>query len=265
MSVDLALYPIDTLKTRLQSSAGFQLSGGFRGIYAGVGAAALGSAPGASLFFVTYEWAKTFLHRNYEVMGLRNFKHRAWAEPLEHMIAASAGEVVACAVRVPTDVLKQRAQAFQAKSSLEALNAVLIQRRNIGLLGVWRELYRGWNLTIMRDVPFTVIQCPLWECMKAWRRRQTGEQAVSAIESGFFGSIAGLFAGGVTTPLDVLKTRMMLSKDRLKTSRLMFQILNEGGLKAFFAGVVPRVIWLSAGGAIYFGSYQWANNTLMGI
>ena len=44
-SVDVALYPLDTLKTRLQSAQGFSKAGGFRGIYSGLGSAALGSAP----------------------------------------------------------------------------------------------------------------------------------------------------------------------------------------------------------------------------
>lgn len=44
-AVDVALFPLDTLKTRLQSEAGFRASGGFRGIYSGLGPAALASAP----------------------------------------------------------------------------------------------------------------------------------------------------------------------------------------------------------------------------
>lgn len=35
ISVDLTLYPLDTLKTRLQSEQGFQKAGGFRGVYKG--------------------------------------------------------------------------------------------------------------------------------------------------------------------------------------------------------------------------------------
>ena len=60
-SVDVALFPIDTLKTRLQSPQGFLKAGGFRGIYNGLGAAAAGSAPGAALFFCTYEVGHVFL------------------------------------------------------------------------------------------------------------------------------------------------------------------------------------------------------------
>ncbi|KZF19342.1 mitochondrial carrier [Xylona heveae TC161] len=288
-TVDLSLFPIDTLKTRLQSSKGFAASGGFRGVYRGVGSAVVGSAPGAALFFVTYETSKRLLKQAREAdenlaggAGLGTLK--TWAGPVEHMISASLGEVAACAVRVPTEVIKQRAQAVQHPSSLEALKHILTQRSSIGLGGVWRELYRGWNVTVMREVPFTVIQFPLWEGMKeAWRQRnRTGleddvpaslgtlgrtrpDEAVSAAASGVFGSIAGAVAAGVTTPLDVLKTRLMLSTARRqKVWPMVTQIMRESGPRAFFAGIGPRVFWISAGGAIFLGSYQWAYNTFGG-
>lgn len=53
--VDVALFPIDTIKTRLQAPQGFLKAGGFAGVYQGLGAAAVGSAPGAALFFSVYE------------------------------------------------------------------------------------------------------------------------------------------------------------------------------------------------------------------
>lgn len=43
--VDVVLYPLDTVKTRLQSEAGFWQSGGFKGVYRGLSSAAAGSAP----------------------------------------------------------------------------------------------------------------------------------------------------------------------------------------------------------------------------
>ena len=79
-SVDVALFPIDTIKTRLQSPNGFWKAGGFRGIYNGLGAAALGSAPGAALFFTTYE-VTTYVslfsyHYEFFVFGnLSNWMH----------------------------------------------------------------------------------------------------------------------------------------------------------------------------------------------
>lgn len=44
-TTDLTLHPLDTLKTRLQSKAGFWKSGGFRGVYSGILPAAAASAP----------------------------------------------------------------------------------------------------------------------------------------------------------------------------------------------------------------------------
>lgn len=41
----LVLLLIDTIKTRLQSQAGFMASGGFRGVYSGLLSAVIGSAP----------------------------------------------------------------------------------------------------------------------------------------------------------------------------------------------------------------------------
>ena len=45
LTADVVLFPLDTIKTRLQSSRGFLASGGFHKIYAGIGPAAAGSAP----------------------------------------------------------------------------------------------------------------------------------------------------------------------------------------------------------------------------
>jgi solute carrier family 25 S-adenosylmethionine transporter 26 len=190
------LYPLDTLKTRLQSSGGFFANGGWHGVYKGVGSVIAGSAPGAALFFVSYEAVKRRLGG--EAAGAKT-----------HMLAASVGEVAACMVRVPTEVVKQRAQAGQFAGSWDALKHIFTS--NKGVLQVGRELYRGWGVTVMREIPFTVIQFPLWEGMKKWRGRQKGRKA-NPIESALFGSVSGAIAAALTTPLDVLKTRLMLAK-----------------------------------------------------
>lgn len=180
------------------------------------------------------------------------------------MLAASLGEVAACAVRVPTEVVKQRAQAKQHPSSAQALAHILSHRHTHGLRHVWLELYRGWSITIMREVPFTVIQFPLWEALKRWRCESTGAKEVSGLEGGLLGSVAGAVAAGITTPLDVVKTRMMLATERVSMGTMLGSILKESGARALFAGIGPRIGWISAGGAIFLGSYQWASNLLGG-
>ncbi|EAQ86765.1 hypothetical protein CHGG_08018 [Chaetomium globosum CBS 148.51] len=185
-TVDLSLFPLDTLKTRLQSSAGFFASGGFRGIYRGVGSAVVGSAPGAAFFFCTYEASKSFLASSPTFSPSSHHGSTPQHQALTHMLAASAGEIAACAVRVPTEVVKQRAQAGQhGGSSLRSLRHILGQRGSVGVVGVWRELYRGWGITVMREVPFTILQFPLWEALKGW-----GRERKVRVGRGLFGDVS---------------------------------------------------------------------------
>ena len=187
-----------------------------------------------------------------------------------HMLAASLGEVAACAVRVPTEVVKQRAQAGQFGSSLAALRAIMDRRKSHGFGRMWAELYRGWSITVIREVPFTVIQFPLWEGMKKWSLGRQPEHVrakdVSAMESAAFGSISGAVAAGLTTPLDVLKTRMMLATGTRETAvGITKRIWREEGGRVFFSGIGPRTMWISIGGAVFLGSYQWGWNMLGGV
>lgn len=84
--VDVSLYPLDTIKTRLQSPQGFLKAGGFRGIHKGLTAAAAGSAPGAALFFSTYEFSKKSIGSSYSALPAS----------VVHMVSACFGEVVSC-------------------------------------------------------------------------------------------------------------------------------------------------------------------------
>ena len=40
------------------------------------------------------------------------------------------------------------------------------------------------------------------------------------------------------------------------------QIYTSEGMAALFAGVVPRTLWISAGGAVFLGVYEQAVRTL---
>lgn len=99
--VDVVLFPLDTLKTRLQAADGFKKSGGFKGVYRGLGPQAIGGVPQAAFFFLTYESIKSYAE-----------KKRVSSEkmPFVYMFGASVAEVVACLVRVPMEVVKQRRQ-----------------------------------------------------------------------------------------------------------------------------------------------------------
>nr|XP_006002096.1 PREDICTED: S-adenosylmethionine mitochondrial carrier protein isoform X2 [Latimeria chalumnae] len=194
VSTDLVLFPLDTIKTRQQSPKGFYKAGGFRGLYAGVCSVAVGSFPNAAAFFVTYEYVK-FMLGNTPSSSL---------SPVKHMVAASFGEMIACLIRVPTEVIKQRSQASPSSGTYRELVKTL-QQEGFG------GLYRGYTSTVLREIPFSLVQFPLWEYLKVlWSRKQG--YVVDSWQSAVCGGLAGGFAAAVTTPLDVAKTQIMLAK-----------------------------------------------------
>ncbi|SJX61953.1 related to PET8 protein, member of the mitochondrial carrier (MCF) family [Sporisorium reilianum f. sp. reilianum] len=106
-TVDLLIYPLDTLKTRLQapdSAARFPAGRGlYSGLYQGVGSVIVATLPAAGLFFTTYEETKSILASSSSPL--------ANAPPaLSHMIASSTAELVSCLVLTPAEIIKQRAQ-----------------------------------------------------------------------------------------------------------------------------------------------------------
>nr|XP_048294383.1 S-adenosylmethionine mitochondrial carrier protein isoform X2 [Myodes glareolus] len=200
-SVDLILFPLDTIKTRLQSPQGFNKAGGFRGIYAGVPSTAVGSFPNAAMFFLTYEYVKCLLHTD----SASHFR------PVKHMLAASAGEVI----------------------------------------------------------PFSLVQFPLWESLKALWSWQRGH-VVDSWQSAVCGAFAGGFAAAVTTPLDVAKTRIMLAKAGSSTAvgnvlSAMHAVWRAQGLAGLFAGVFPRMAAIGMGGFIFLGAYDQTRSLLLEV
>ncbi|KAL5524743.1 PET8 [Sanghuangporus sanghuang] len=259
-SVDLLFYPLDTVKTRLQSAQGFFNAGGFRGIYKGVGSVVIGSAPGAAVFFSTYDTLK-------RISPIPKEK-----EAITYVISASVAEVTACLIRVPTEVVKSRAQTSStpqdgAKTRGSSLAAARYILTHDGLAG----FYRGFGTTIMREIPFTSIQFPLYEFFKIRLARALHRPSLGAHEAAMCGSVAGGVAAALTTPLDVLKTRTMLDLRKMGTSvtpsllSRLLEIYTKEGVKALFAGVVPRTLWISAGGAVFLGAYEWSVQSLTGV
>ncbi|KOS48809.1 hypothetical protein ACN38_g234 [Penicillium nordicum] len=302
LTVDCSLYPLDTIKTRLQKARDHtapqtrvSLRQTFRGIYAGLPSVLFGSAPSAASFFIVYDGVKRTLLAPQPANSKTNPQSRSHII-LTHSLASSLGEIAACAVRVPTEVIKQRAQAgLFGGSSLLALKDILSLRHAAptsttpasstpaakrGYSQVFRELYRGAGITIAREIPFTVLQFTMWESMKeAYGKRylRTKETASSLAEtqipastSAMFGSVAGAIAAGLTTPLDVIKTRVMLARRGdggvdapVRVKEIVRGIAREGP-GAFWRGITPRITWIGIGGAVFLGSYQYASNTLEG-
>ena len=241
-AVDISLFPIDTVKTRLQAPGGFRSAGGFTGMYRGLGAAAAGSVPGAALFFTAYEQTK-------HALGAENTSAQ--------VCAASVGETVACSVRVPVENVKQNQQTGKIDARL--LHGAAAIFREYGFAG----FYRGFGATVGREVPFAMIQMPLLERAKRTWASYRGE-ALQPYHVALCGSVSGGFAAAVTTPLDVVKTRLMLGADAKGVPydkgipEVFSRIVAHEGAPALLSGLSARVFWISLGGFLFFGAYDAA-------
>ncbi|NWS15651.1 SAMC protein, partial [Pachyramphus minor] len=204
----------------------------------------------AAAFFITYENVKSLLPHG----------SSSYLSPATHMVAASLGEVVACLIRVPSEVVKQRAQVSPSSSTLRILSHTLYHE---GVQG----LYRGYKSTVLREIPFSLVQFPLWESLKdLWSWKQG--HVVDSWQSAVCGAFAGGFAAVVTTPLDVAKTRIMLAKAGSRNASgnvltALGGIWRTQGLSGLFAGVVPRMAAISLGGFIFLGTYEKTRQLLL--
>lgn len=254
--VDGLLYPIDTVKSRLQSAQGFRKAGGFKNVYRGIQPVLLGSMPASAFFFISYETVKAQLEETGIVQSSGSLMKFA-----SHMVAASIGEFMACTIRGPYEVVKIRSQTSISKkfSPLSILSKTLAKEGFFGL-------YRGFWSTVFRDSPFSAIQFPIWEGLKSAHERRLSRSA-GAIESACYGSIAAAIAAIVTTPVDVAKTRIVLAgqTDKMASgsmSTALSAIFAERGVRGLFAGVLPRTIWMGIGGFIYLGAYDKVKKVL---
>ncbi|XP_048000868.1 S-adenosylmethionine mitochondrial carrier protein homolog isoform X1 [Leguminivora glycinivorella] len=249
ISVDVALYPLDTLKTRLQSEQGFHKAGGFRGVYKGLLTVATTSMPTTALFFMSYEATKKLG----EPLVAPQYA------PLVHSAAACVAEVLACVIRVPTEIAKQRKQTYVGSEKKSSIRILVKAYQTEGLR---RGVYRGFFSTVARDLPFSFLELPLWEFLKT-QVRHYNDGNITSFQSALCGSIAGGLAAAATTPLDLAKTRIMLAEDYAQTRKLRIKpilrdIYYEAGVRGLFAGVTPRLTAFMAGGFVFFGVYDYS-------
>lgn len=165
--------------------------------------------------------------------------------PIVHATASSLAELVSCAILTPAEVIKQNAQMVKAGSPTNATVQTLAKFRSNPL-----ALWRGYTALAGRNLPFTALQFPMFERLKegirAYRDRR-GLTKGTILESGaitaFSAGSAGAVAAVITTPVDVIKTRIMLSavdnaSKELSTSQKSTKAESNGLVDAFGKSVV---------------------------
>lgn len=72
------------------------------------------------------------------------------------------------------------------------------------------------------------------------------------------GALSGGFTAVMTTPFDVIKTRMMTAPQGVDLSMWMaaYSIVTHEGFLAFYKGAVPRFFWTAPLGALNLAGYE---------
>lgn len=78
------------------------------------------------------------------------------------------------------------------------------------------------------------------------------------------GALSGGVAAIVTTPFDVMKTRMMTAPPGRPVSMMViaFSILRHEGPLGLFKGALPRFFWIAPLGAMNFAGYELARKAM---
>lgn len=187
----------------------------FRGVYQGVGSVIIATLPSSGAFFTTYEGIKSVLSDANPTIG--SSSKPLVPTPFIHAAASGTAELVSCAILTPAEVIKQNAQMVDnSKRDAPRVNATLqtIKRFRTNPLALWR----GYTALAGRNLPFTAMQFPMFEKIKESIRRYRNERGIrtnTLFESGVITAVSagtgGSIAAVVTTPVDVIKTRIMLS------------------------------------------------------
>ncbi|TXG49604.1 hypothetical protein EZV62_025479 [Acer yangbiense] len=171
-------------------------------------------------------------------------------------ISSFCSTFLGTAVRIPCEVLKQRLQAGIFDNVGEAI------------VGTWNQdglkgFFRGTGATLCREVPFYVAGMGLYGESKKMAQQLLGRE-LEAWETIVVGALSGGLAAVVTTPFDVMKTRMMTAPQGrpVSMSIVAFSILRHEGPLGLFKGAVPRFFWIAPLGAMNFAGYELARKAM---
>lgn len=280
-----SIYPLDTIKTHKQAvrvgeaahtssfrvATGIVSEHGLLGLYRGVSIQVGFCGPAHALMFSSYEM---ILSMGGTVQGGKDASSPEEGPSGQRvaavgMLAGMASTVLHDLVMVPADTVKQRLQLGYYRGPMHCLTRII--RSGNG------SLYRSLPTTLATNIPYGGVMMATNESIK---RVVNPSGAFSLptfmLSAGFSGALAGL----VTTPFDVVKTRLQTQSlvghadvSRGKAPR-EFKIIYDGfgsaaralykeeGALGFTRGAGPRMLMFGPSCAVSWGAYESAKEIL---
>ncbi|KAJ2690593.1 mitochondrial aspartate-glutamate transporter agc1 [Coemansia spiralis] len=251
-----AVYPIDLVKTRIQNQRTAVVgeimyknsidcfrkvirNEGVLGLYRGLGPQLVGVAPEKAIKLTVNDFVRARLtdRRTGEIALASELLSGACAGASQ-VVFTNPLEIVKIRLQIQGEMLKDAAGATKTVARSGALTII----KELGLLG----LYKGASACLLRDVPFSAIYFSCYSHLKKDLFHE-GERQLGMLDLLCAGALAGMPAAYLTTPADVIKTRLQVVAKQGETAYTGLidaarKIYKEEGFRAFFKGGPARIL-----------------------
>lgn len=252
-SSKLVLYPLDTWKSRRQADPRSSFRGLWTlgGMYRGLVPKVMLYAPYQAVYMAVYTRTRDWLVAD-------SSGRLAGCGPLVFVLAGVSAELAGSVLRLPMEVAKLRLQLGLYRNTWHAAQELVCSP--------W-SIYRNFvPQTLAHDCVYSACSWLVFESCRQqlFYSREMAELAPH--ESVVLGSLAGAVSAVVTTPLDVLKTRVVgrspCDGRKIGLSSTAFEILRSEGVAAFWRGALLRVAHLSPSSGLYMFLYEAAKGQI---
>eukprot|EP01088_Endostelium_zonatum_P002122 TRINITY_DN12569_c0_g1_i1.p1 TRINITY_DN12569_c0_g1~~TRINITY_DN12569_c0_g1_i1.p1 ORF type:complete len:302 (-),score=45.02 TRINITY_DN12569_c0_g1_i1:54-959(-) len=259
----LVTHPLDMIKTRIQVQAGgaFNYKGTIDALknvflkehklalYQGLTPNITGNALAWGLYFYFYSTIKSF------VSGTEKKE----LSPTAHFLSGLCAGAITSTITNPIWVVKTR-MIIQVKGQPSNYRGFLH-----GIYSLWKEegrlgLFRGW-VPAMFGTSHGAAQFMAYEEIRkywsAYQIKRYGEDRMSTIHFLTMGSLSKVFASVVTYPYQVVRSRLQERPPKYEgVVDCCVRSWKRGGVKEFYAGLVPNILRTIPQSAIIFVAYE---------
>jgi solute carrier family 25 iron transporter 28/37 len=260
----VSMFPVDTVKTRMQASQGrlgvnaavraVLSDKGIWGFIRGAHVMGFGCIPSHIGLFGIYEYSMAKLVDKEEF------------QPHRIALCGAMAAVFHDSVLTPHDMVKQRLQMGHYSGALHCIESVY---RTEGPCA----FYRGLPAALAMNVPYTAAVTAMNESLRRiFDPLDGGDSTAFSTITGYFlcAGFSGAVAAALTSPFDVLRTRLQTQRDQGLVA-LITRTFEKDGIRGFFRGTVPRICLAAPAAAVSWGTYEtirlglmrWSERTLV--
>ncbi|EGG15162.1 mitochondrial substrate carrier family protein [Cavenderia fasciculata] len=249
-----ACHPLDRIKTQLQNNPGKSIFGtfqdivakghgpvgGVRALYEGIWPMTAEAIFKVGIRYFAFSWFTEQYNRQFPVAAGQ--KRDPFVTNL--LGGAFAGAVESFIVVIPCELLKVRHMTQEHQRSFSAVMRDVLREEG------FRGLYKGGSATLLRQITNHMIRFPVFYSVTDYLKGGDHSKQLPVVQNLAAGLIAGTASTLFNNPLDTIKTRMQKQGQNETSMQVIRGIYRDGGIKAYWAGCLPRILRVGPGQAI---------------